>query len=156
MNPLLEQLHDIEGLDSISVWPLAIGWWVIIGIAILMACVLMYLLIRKIAYLRSWRNDTIQKLDFLEQNLSKTTSKETVMILSEYLRRIVLRRFARKECAGLVGEAWLKWLTTNDPKKFDWEKKGILLINTPYSPVNHTIPANDIKELIKAVRNWVI
>ena len=35
--------------------------------------------------------------------LSDATARETVIALSEYLRRIALRRFSRKECAGLVG-----------------------------------------------------
>ena len=37
MSSLMQQLHDIEGLDPISPWPLAIGWWVSIvcGIIIL-------------------------------------------------------------------------------------------------------------------------
>ena len=29
MSSLMQQLHDIEGLDPISPWPLAVGWWVL-------------------------------------------------------------------------------------------------------------------------------
>ena len=86
-----------------------------------------------LAFKRSWKNDTLQKLAFLEKNLSDATAVETVIALSEYLRRIALKRFSRKECAGLTGKSWLKWLTTHDPKKFDWEAKGALLIDVPYA-----------------------
>jgi hypothetical protein len=155
MNALLEQLNDIDGLDSISGWPLAIGWWVLIAAALLLTLGLIGYLIYWMTFKRSWKSDTFQKLDDLEKNLSDTTARETVIVLSEYLRRIALRRFSRKECAGLAGEAWLKWLTTHDPKRFDWEKRGVLLIDIPYSPENASLSAGQIKELIHATRSWV-
>lgn len=155
MNDLLEQLHDIDGLDHISSWPLAIGWWVLITLGIILVVAIAYFAASRLAFRRSWRHDTFKKLAVLEANLSDTTSKETVIRLSEYLRRIALRRFPRKECAGLVGEAWLQWLTVNDPKYFDWETKGTLLIDTPYAPIHSTIPVERVKDLIQAIKEWV-
>ncbi len=155
MNPLLEKLHDIEGLDPISWWPLAIGWWILLVGGIFLISLLIYFVVRRIAFKRSWKNDTFQKLTQLERNLSDATARETVMTLSEYLRRITLRRFSRAECAGLMGEAWLKWLALHDPKQFDWEKKGTLLIEVPYAPMHSHLSTHQIKDLIHAVRNWV-
>jgi len=155
MNSLLEMLNDIEGLDEISRWPLAIGWWIVIVLGIVIVAAAICFIVYRIAFKRSWKNDTFQKLTHLENNLSDATARETAIALSEYLRRIALRRYSRKECAGLSGEAWLKWLSSNDPKKFDWEKKGILLINVPYAPDNAKLSANQIKDLIQAVRSWV-
>lgn len=156
MNPLLEQLHDIEGIDSISGWPLAVGWWIIILISLAILCLLGFYAIRWIAFKRSWKHDTLQKLALLESNFSDATAKDTVIALSEYLRRIAIRRFSRKECAGLTGEAWLKWLALHDPEGYDWQNKAALLINMPYAPLNAIISANSIKELIQAIRNWVL
>ncbi|MES2199239.1 MAG: DUF4381 domain-containing protein [Chlamydiota bacterium] len=155
MNPQLEMLHDIEGLDPISFWPLAIGWWVLIAVVILILTLTLYFGIRKLAFKRSWKNDILRKLTRLEKELSALTARETIILLSEYLRRIALRRFSRKECAGLVGQGWLKWLTNNDPKGFDWEKKGVLLIEIPYAPKNSLLPVDRIKDLIQAIREWV-
>lgn len=155
MKTLLEQLHDIEGLDFISSWPLAIGWWVIIVAGVIIACALAWIASKMIAFKRSWKNDTFQKLSLLEKNLSEATARETVIILSEYLRRIVLRRFPRNECAGLAGEAWLKWLAKHDPKSFDWEKKGTLMIEAAYAPAYNRLPTNQVRDLIQAVRYWV-
>jgi len=155
MNSLLEKLHDIEGLDSISWWPLAIGWWVLLIIGICILCAIIYYISYWFAFKRSWKNDALQKLAHLEKQLSDTTAREIVIELSEYVRRIALRRFPRKECAGLTGEAWLKWLSLHDPKHFDWEKKGALLIDAPYAPLNAGLSTNQIKDLIQAVRNWV-
>src|ERR1700722_20011952 len=140
MSSLMQQLHDIEGLDAISPWPLAIGWWVVIACGALVYEGTIWLLRRRLDYLRSWKRDTFKKLDILEQNLSSSTSGETLIFLSEYLRRIAVRRFPRKECAGLVGGAWLKWLKAHDPKQFDWTEKGKLLIEIPYAPAHADLP----------------
>lgn len=158
MNPLLEQLHDIEGLDTISWWPLAIGWWFLIITGILILCIILKFTISRIRFKRSWKNDTFKKLAALEENLSDKTARETIITLSEYLRRIALRKFSRKECAGFMGKEWLNWLSLHDPKGFDWEQKGELLIEVPYAPASSQGKSHDptqIKELIQAVRNWV-
>lgn len=155
MKSLLEQLHDIDGLDAIHWWPLALGWWVLIGVVVIILSALSVFAIRRLAFKRSWKNDALQKLAHLEGNLSEETANETLVRLSEYLRRIVLRKYSRKECAGLTGENWLKWLKTRDPKQFDWESEGKLLIIVPYAPQNALFPPSKIKTLIQAARSWV-
>src|SRR5206468_3670346 len=118
-------------------------------------CILIYYVISKIKYKRSWKHDILRRLADLEKNLSDDTARESAVALSEYLRRIALQRFSRKECASLIGQAWLKWLSRHDPKQFDWENKGIVLIAVPYSPPSLSLSAHQIKELIPAIRNWV-
>lgn len=155
MSPLMQQLHDIEGLDPISFWPLAAGWWILIACGILLLGGVIWLLKRWWDYFRSWKQDTFKKLDSLERNLSPSSSAETVAYLSEYLRRIAVRRFPRKECAGLTGDAWLTWLQAHDPKQFDWTQKGKLLVEIPYAPTHEELPVEQVKELIQAIRYWV-
>lgn len=155
MSSLMQQLHDIEGLDAISPWPLAIGWWVVIACGTLILGSALWLLWRRLSFLRSWKRDTFKKLDALEKNLTPSSAGETVVFLSEYLRRIAVRRFPRKECAGLVGDAWLNWLKAHDPKQYDWTHKGKLLVEIPYAPAHADLPLHQIKELIQAVRSWV-
>jgi hypothetical protein len=155
MNSFLEQLHDIDGLDFISAWPLATGWWVVAACVLFILLAIGFFAINKLAFKRSWKNDSLQKLFLLENQLSPTTTRETLILLSEYLRRISLQQFSRKECAGLAGTCWLKWLADNDPKGFEWEKKGALLIEVPYSPTIKTLSIEEIQSLIRAVREWV-
>jgi hypothetical protein len=155
MNPGLEKLHDIKELDFISSWPLSPAWWVVIVLGALVLVSLVAFVVYTIAFNRSWKKDTLQKLLNLEKNLSDDTAREIAITLSEYLRRIALRRFSRKECAGLVGEDWLKWLKERDLRDFDWEKKGEILIKVPYAPSNLTLSVNEVKDLIQAVRDWV-
>lgn len=152
---LMDQLHDIEGLDPVGWWPLALGWWILIAIAVLILFGAAWAIAYRIAYQRSWKNDTLLKLSVLEKHLTDETAREALMTLSEYLRRIVLRHFPRKECAALTGEAWLKWLASHDPKAFDWEIKGVLLIELPYAPLDSPAAASQVKDLIHAVKQWV-
>lgn len=161
-NELLDQLQDIEGLDLITPWPLAPGWWIAGFLLFIIMTALIFLGIYWWKYKRSWRSDTFDKLSRLEKNLSEENVRETIIVLSEYIRRIVVRRFSRKECAGLVGKAWLKWLATHDPIQFDWEKKGTLLIQIPYSPIQENRDQTDssenmlvVKDIIQAIRAWV-
>ncbi len=154
---MLEQLHDIEGLDSISAWPLAIGWWVVIALGMVLSIVAIVFIIRTIAFRRSWKNDALKKLTQLEKNLTNETAGESVILLSEYLRRIILQKFPRNECAALLGKKWLEWLKAHDPKEFDWETKGTLLIEIPYAPKKAQQPPLDqVTDLIRATRHWVI
>lgn len=155
MENLIDQLHDIEGLSPVSGWPLAIGYQVLIAfLAILIACLTVYV-IRLIRFNRSWKKDTLKLLATLEKNLVEETVGSTLVTLSSYIRRIALKRFPRKECAGLIGEDWLKWLSKHDSFEFKWEEKGKVLVNAPYSPVQIKASVILVKELIQATRGWV-
>ena len=97
----------------------------------------------------------MDKLLLLERSLSAEAARDSALQLSDYIRRIALRRYGRKECATLMGMSWLRWLKEHDPKGFDWEKKGSFLIEVPYAPLHYTLPVDEIKDLIQASRNWV-
>jgi hypothetical protein len=154
-HPLLEQLHDIAGLDPVSSWPLATGWWALLAIAVLSVAAILGYGIYWLTFKRSWKYDAIQKLEALEKNLTDATLRDTALALSEYLRRIALKRFSRKECAALMGDAWLLWLTQNDPKKFDWNTKGAVLLELAYARSTTAATTAQVQELIKAARGWV-
>lgn len=155
MNPLLEKLHDIEGLDTISAWPFSATMWGLIFFLAAIGGAAVFFGIQYIRFRWSWKYDAIQKLFSLEANLSEDTSKETAIILSEYVRRIALQRFPRKECAGLAGTAWLQWLTSHDPKQFDWKSKGTFLVEAPYHPQKVKISLESVREVIQAMKDWV-
>jgi hypothetical protein len=158
MNTLLDQLNDIDGLDPISPWPLGLAWWIVIGFALLAFALAIFYVIRRMAFKRSWKNDTLKKLAELEKNLCEVTAKETVIALSEYLRRITLVRFPREEVAGLTGQPWLYWLSQHDPKQFDWQAKGSIIIELSYAPpgIERTLSLKQIQDLLQAAKYWVV
>lgn len=155
MHPLLDKLHDIDGLDLISAWPLGIGWWVVIALVAFLGVILFYYAISRWIFSRSWKGDALRKLTALEKHLTPDTARKIAIDLSEYLRRIAVRRFPRKECASLIGEPWLIWLSQHDPKQFDWKKNASLLLSLPYSPQHASVSVEQVRALIQATKNWV-
>jgi hypothetical protein len=149
---LLKQLYDIKGLGFISWWPLAPGWWAII-VLILIAAGIIYL--RRRAYFRSWKGDAWLAFNALDSQLAGGNTQDIAASLSDLMRRVAMRSSSRAECAGLEGRDWLRWLSANDPGKFDWAARGSLLIEAPYAPPGRDISPETIKALIHAAKRWV-
>ena len=149
---LLAQLYDIRDLDPVSWWPLAPGWWVLIVLVLLAAAAAYW---RHWSYQRSWQGQTYRAFVALDKQLSGGNAQQTAGALSMLLRRVAMQSFSRAECAGLEGADWLRWLTTKDPRGFDWVARGSLLIEAPYAPPGRTYSAQSVKILIDAAKRWV-
>lgn len=149
----MNELHDIEGLDPISYWPLASGWWMVIALIAAILFAIGWFLIKKWNFHNSWRKEALVHLDLLEKNLSEASCHETLITLSETMRRIALMRFPRSECAALNDEDWLDWLQKHDPAVFQWREKGQLLIKAPYAP-RSLFSVSDTQALISALKKW--
>jgi hypothetical protein len=152
---LLSQIDDIKGLDPISLFPLAPGWWGVLALAVAAALTIAALRQRRKKWERSWRADAAKALDTLENRLDGRTAKDVAADLSAILRRIAMQRFSRLQCAGLEGRDWLAWLSKNDPGGFNWEADGKILTEAPYAPPGRALPAEKIRSLIAAARAWV-
>ena len=149
---LLAQLYDIRDLDPVSWWPLAPGWWVLIGLALLAAAAAYW---RHWTYQRSWQGQTYRAFVALNRQLSDGNAQQIAGTLSVLLRRVAMQSFSRAECAGLEGADWLRWLSTKDPGGFDWVARGSLLIEAPYAPHGRTYSPQSVKTLIDAAKRWV-
>lgn len=145
---ILTQLRDIRGLDPVSGWPPALGWWLVaLGVLLLFYLAWRYraslrLRIPPIPVLRigNWRWDAGRQLRDLRQRALTQDPRRTAAELSELLRRIAMARLGREACAGLTGADWLAWLTERDPRQFDWLQRGRLLLDAPYAPPASAIP----------------
>ena len=152
---LLQQMHDISGLDAISNWPLAIGWWLIAGIVILLITGTTFFYIRHKKYRASWLYFIYKNLTTLENSIDTESKKHIITELSEYLRQIAIKKHPREDCASLIGAAWLTWLKEHDPKQFNWVQHGAILVLGPYAPDLQNIDNAELKTLIQAAKRWV-
>jgi len=156
---LANRLHDIHELDSVGIWPLATGWWLMLGG--------MALLILLFIGLRRWRPDwqrylprygwsraAARELTVLREQVGHGDVKVLAARLSELLRRIAIARCGRDRCAGLNGESWLAWLADHDPDGFDWHARGRLLLELPYAPPGETGDKPELYRLIDAALAW--
>lgn len=153
---LTEQLRDIRGLDDISWWPLAPGWWILVGLLIFILLVIGVLLYRR-RFKSKWQGDWRQaaREEWLALHPAHASLREQITFLSILLRRVAIQRHGREACAGLSGERWLTWLTEHDPRRFNWNQTGRLLIEIPYMPPDAWIDENQVDILYRAVRAWI-
>ena len=143
LQPLdLRPLRDIHDSLGNPWWPLAPGWWLILALVIgLMALVWSYRGGRRLVLpaipllpIGDWRWDARRELQRLRHARQDESLKARLAELSELLKRIAMARHGRRTCAGLHGQAWLDWLSQQDPAGFDWRSHGQLLIRAPYAP----------------------
>ena len=102
-------LRDIHLPDAISWWPLAPGWWILLGLIIICVALVWWWLRRKAAMrVRVAALDEWQQL--MERYQAEQNNSQLVQGLSILMRRVALSYYPRETVAGLSGEAWLRYL----------------------------------------------
>jgi hypothetical protein len=155
MNPEQIPLRDLHLPEVISWWPLAPGWWVVIGIALI-----------GIGYLlRAWlrarargaaRRYALRQLDTIVQQYDE--HKDPVVFganLSELLRRTMLAYAPRHDVAGLTGDEWLHWLDQGLAQPVFGSGPGRQILELPYRRPGTKLTASDMDRLAAAVRHRV-
>jgi hypothetical protein len=152
MDPTQIPLRDLHLPEAIGWWPLAPGWWVLIGAALFG---LAYLLYR--SYCR-WRANRPRRIalrelkkvqrDFQHGMDPISLSKE----LSQLLRRAMLAYAPRDEVGGLTGQRWLEWLDRGLEGKPFTSGAGRYIRLLPYLRRGDDDPEVDLPALIDTVR----
>lgn len=149
-------LRDIRDLDAIPWWPLAEGWWWLIGVIMLIMLIAgIRYWIRYSGIMPGWRGDARRQLRALKKALRDIPPREVAGRLSELLRRIAMARSDRRKAAGLTGDEWLAWLEQNDGSGFKWTRRGKVLLQAPYMPPDRMVSREEIQRLIVAALRWV-
>jgi hypothetical protein len=152
MDPTQIPLRNLHLPAQVSWWPLAPGWWVIVG---LLAIGLGWLLYRSALSWRAGkpRRIALRKLVALDNayradgNIDRFGKQ-----LSELLRRGMLAYAPRSEVAGLTGERWLQWLDLGMNEKVFSEGPGQMLESLPYRNPDLGDQGVDVEGLVDAVR----
>jgi hypothetical protein len=149
-------LRDIHGLDTIPWWPLATGWWYVVGLVglLLLSIPVRYWLIYHSGWF-GWRGDALGQLRALKKALASEAPQTVASRLSELLRRIAMVRSGRKGVASLTGDNWLQWLAAHDKTGFDWERQGQILLTAPYMPPTMSVERKELAKLIRAATRWI-
>jgi len=152
MDPL-KDLKDIHLPSSVSIWPLAPIWYVIIALTLALIAAIVYLWWRRVKHLRLRKKalktlETIKALQHPEQQMIQ---------LSELLRRVAMKVYSRSQVAGLKGQAWLGLLDHGVTNKAFSDGPGKLLITFPYQPTlsqaNHQ---QEVKRVIELSASWLL
>lgn len=116
------QLVDIQLPDAISLWPIAPGWWLLLGLIGIFLILIIYLIKRKPTIpaptSKELKSEAMIELNSIKENykshqLSHSDEEfnrhthETVRQLSIFLRRYALSLYQRDDVASLTDEQWL-------------------------------------------------
>lgn len=152
---MLEDLIDIQGLDNISIWPLAWGWWVIISLFTISVSIGIFYWLRRLRYRTSWQYKAFMRLQDIQLQVQKHPAKIVLQNLSQELRKIAMLTTKREQCAGLIGVQWLQWLHDHDPSRFNWVTHGTLLVESQYMPQSIHADPEHLTQLVTAAKKWV-
>ena len=145
-------LRDLHLPEPVGWWPLAPGWWFVIGLLLVGLAVLAAFLHRR-WHFHAPRRHALRELAryeaaYLEHRNPVLLGKQ----LSALLRRAMLAYAPRAEVAGLTGEAWLQWLDRGMPVPYFHTEGGKSLLNLPYRDPDGDFADTDIAALVAAVR----
>lgn len=151
MDPTQIPLRGLHLPDAISWWPLAPGWWLVIGLLVLGAG----LLLRNALQRRSRsaaRRHALRQLEQYSAAFSDHGNAVTLGIeVSELLRRAMLAYAPRADVAGLTGEAWLAWLDRDLAEPRFLKGAGRSLADLPYRDPASAGQSVDIDAMLAAV-----
>lgn len=143
-------LRDIHLSDPISWWPLAFGWWIILGAIAIFLCVIVFCIWK---YTKpTLKKEAAKSVDQIEKLFCENgDAVQCLAALSALLRRITLKTYS-SEYAGLTGNAWLQVLDRGLKEPEFSQGVGKILLNAPYQPY---IDSKETSELIQLCRKWV-
>ncbi|MDP3704425.1 MAG: DUF4381 domain-containing protein [Legionellaceae bacterium] len=167
--PELAHLHDIHLPTPIHWWPLAPGWYLVIGLIMLIGLSLMYVTYRRYAYGQARRQALQALTDCESKHQHNPNSQRSTAAVSELLKRVALAYYPREQVAGLQGDAWLIFLnntvssrrtiidmgkkntTTPEDPKINFNQVRNELLEYPYQPPQPC----DLEPLFRLVRTWI-
>ena len=148
----LLQLKDIHFPANPSIWPLALGWWLLLGLCLVVA-VWLILTIRKYFSIKKHKRMLFGELAQLEKKLKDSPDKSIIAETNILLRRLALAYYPNKRVASLTGGDWLEFLDESGNTKNFSRGAGRILIDAPYR--SGKLENYNGEEFIPLIRHWV-
>ena len=150
INNPLQALHDIHLPADPPWWPLAPGWWIVLGAAITVSALILIFWWRK----HRWQKNIQTEINTV---IVKNSADLRLQLagLSSLLRRVALYRFPKEKVASLHGRAWLEFLQSNSSDKhFEQSIIEPLAVGAYQArPGNKPLKTND--PLVLLVHKWI-
>jgi hypothetical protein len=146
----LQELRDVHLPDPISLWPPALGWWIVFGLVV--TGVIVSLWMRAYRRRTKARRLAMAELGVVKQHYGTHQDDQWVVRrLSEIVRRYAMATFPRTEVASLAGSSWLQFLDRTGGTNQFTEGIGHLLSSGPYRP----LVAASAADLVPLVEHWI-
>ncbi|MBK2105694.1 DUF4381 domain-containing protein [Francisella philomiragia] len=151
-NDLLAQLKDIYLPARVSQWwPLAYGWWLLLGLIVLTFIIFLIILHfrkKRNSYKDSIVNDFRRAIEETQQN----KPKEALQNISVYLKRVALQKFPNQEIKTLHGDQWLEFLDSKMKKQNFKNTKANMLANS-YRAIE--LDRQTLNEILTVAEQWL-
>lgn len=121
-------IRDIHLPDAPSMWPPAIGWWLLAGLLL----VLLAIGLHQLWHWRQRRTRQIKIINGYDHLMDSAGSPEqSLQLASQYLRRVCLKH--APHAAHLADDAWLSFLDqTHGVNHYFLTGEGALLRDGPF------------------------
>ena len=129
----LARLHDVVEPDTVSFWPPAPGWWIVLAATATMAGALCWN-----GYV-AWRRNAYRRAALAELPTTEPTR------IPALLKRVALAAYPREQVASLSGDAWLEFL----------ERTGGVPMHRGLLDLAYCVKANDVAAIRAACANWI-
>lgn len=148
---ILKQLKGLHLPEAIGFWPLAPGWYLILGFLLLFLCGLTYFLIQRQRHRRALKHALLELEHFSREFQLRGDVQRTVSNISGLLKRVAIAYFSRSDVASLHGQAWLLFLDTTSGSNLNFATKGQLLITAPFD----NKASGDVRPLFEMAARWI-
>lgn len=146
------QLHDIHLPADPNIWPLAIGWWILMLLFFMLA-ITCFLKVKKMLRIKEHRKILRAEYASLEKKLIASPDKNSIAETNVLLRRFALAYYPENNIASLTGDDWLHFLDQSIKTEDFSRGAGRILIEAPYRASELENYKSD--EFIPLIHSWV-
>jgi len=146
------KLQDIHLPENASFWPLALGWWLLLALLVVVTVWLIVKVLKRVKQ-RKYRAKIFAKFDVLDKKLKAKPSNAVIAEINTLLRQLAVTYYPRSKTASLTGGDWLHFLDQSGGTQGFSRGAGRILIEAPYRFESEVENLN-IKELIPLIKSW--
>ena len=163
----LVELKDIHLPAPEAWWVLAPGWWLLMGLAVLLILLLWKYQVQLKAFIQSRQSKkemqaaVFSELDMMRKEYADNGNAHALLqSLSIYLRRVTLNVFEQQQAVGKIEDVWLnfldaQWVQTKPENSFTTAQMAALLNVAVYKPTLTEQEAEQVKSLLELTDDWV-
>ena len=152
----LQNLNDIVLPTTVGWWPLATGWYVLIGFVLIVTAWFSYRTLRRWIN-NGYRRAALRELQILENRIHEHEERDaSLRQLPVLLKRTALSVYPRSQVASLTGQDWFHFLNST-VKKPSFTEPSVSTLNTvSYSTGKlGSIDSQATTALLNACRSWL-
>jgi len=152
----LQNLNDIVLPATVNWWPLAVGWYFLIGILFILFTWFVYHSLRR-WYENRYRRVALGELQLLEKNMQKEALRDSSLRqIPVLLKRTALCAYPRNQVASLAGKDWHQFLNSKLKSSAFTKSAATTLDTISYSSDKLSgIDGRAVAALLNASRHWL-